>query len=102
MNIDITKILIAIIDLLAVLVTYKLIPWIKANTTAKQQENLETMIRVAVFAAEQIYGACSGADKLKYVEDWLLARGISVDRAQIEAVVHAYFAHDEKEVISEE
>ena len=89
--IDITKILIAIIDLLAVLVTYKLIPWIKANTTAKQQENIEAAVRIAVFAAEQMYGANAGPDKLKYVEDWLLARGINVDRADIEACVRKYF-----------
>ena len=101
MNIDITKILIAVLDLLAVLVTYKLIPWIKANTTAKQQENIEAMIRVATFAAEQLYGANSGPEKLKYVENWLSARGITVDRAQIEAVVHTYFAHDNEETTPE-
>ena len=95
--IDITKILIAIIDLLAVLVTYKLIPWIKANTTTKQQENLEAMVRIAVFAAEQIYGANSGEEKFKYVEDWLLARGIKFDRADIEACVHKYFPHNDSD-----
>ena len=93
-NIDITQIIIALIGLLASLITYRLVPWIKANTTAKQRENINTMVRIAVFAAEQLYGSKSGQEKLKYVEDWLLARGIKVDRADIEACVQNYFSHD--------
>ena len=37
MNINLTPILQALIALLASLITYKLIPWIKARTTAEQQ-----------------------------------------------------------------
>ena len=37
-TIDLTTIINAIIALLAALVTYRLIPWIKARTTAEQQD----------------------------------------------------------------
>lgn len=88
MNINLTPIIEAIIALLAALVTYRLIPWIKARTTNEQQATLNAAIRVAVYAAEQIYGAGAGKDKLNYAFDWLRARGYYVDRGQIEAAVY--------------
>lgn len=85
--IDLTPILQAVIALLAALVTYKLIPWIKAKTTAEQQALLSAAVKTLVYAAEQIYGAGKGEEKLKYVIDELNKRGFSVDRASIEAEV---------------
>lgn len=85
--IDLTPIINAIIGLLAMLVTYKLIPWIKANTTAKQQETLLATYRVLIFAAEQLYGAGHGPEKLDYVVAELDKRGMNVDIAAIEAVI---------------
>lgn len=85
--IDLTPIINAIIGLLAMLVTYKLIPWIKANTTAKQQETLLATYRVLVFAAEQLYGSGHGEEKLDYVIAELDKRGLNVDVAAIEAVI---------------
>lgn len=85
--IDLTPILQAVIALLGALVTYKLIPWIKAKTTAEQQALLSAAVKTLVYAAEQIYGAGKGEEKLKYVIDELNKRGFSVDRASIEAEV---------------
>lgn len=89
-TIDLTPILEAIIGLAAALITYKLLPWIKARTTAEQQALLQATVRTLVFAAEQIYGAGEGANKLDYVVNELAARGFAVDRAQIEAAVKQY------------
>ena len=89
-NIDLTPILQAVIALLAALVTYKLIPWIKAHTTAAQQANLNATIKTLVFAAEQIYGANSGKEKLQYVKERLLERGYDVDIPAIEGAVAQY------------
>ena len=88
MNINLTPILQAIIGLLAALITYRLIPWIKARTTAAQQETMRAAVRVAVFAAEQLYGAGKGAEKLDYAVQWLEDRGYTVSRAEIEAAVY--------------
>lgn len=85
--IDLTPIFEAILALLAALVTYKLIPWIKARTTAEQQSLLAAMVRTLVYAAEQLYGAGKGAEKLDYVISELEKRGFTADRAAIEAAV---------------
>ena len=85
--IDLTPIFQAIIALLAALVTYKLIPWIKSKTTESQQQNMRALVKVLVFAAEQLYGAGNGSEKLQYVRDELNRRGFEVDFDEIEAAV---------------
>ena len=87
MSIDLTPILQAIIALLASLVTLKLIPWIQARTTAQQQQMLRASVAVAVYAAEQIYGAAAGKEKLMYVKGQLAKKGFDVDIDEIEAAV---------------
>lgn len=85
--IDLTPIFEAILALLAALVTYKLIPWIKSKTTAEQQALLTATVKTLVYAAEQLYGAGKGAEKLDYVISELEKRGFTADRAAIEAAV---------------
>lgn len=87
--IDLTPIIQALIGLLAALITYKLIPLIKSKTNKEQQAMLEATVRTLVFAAEQIYGSGAGANKLKYVQAQLQARGFDLDMAAIEAAVYA-------------
>lgn len=85
--IDLTPIFDAIIALLAALITAKLIPWIKEKTTREQQQSFSAMVRILVYAAEQIYGAGNGYEKMKYVKDQLAERGYKFDEAVIEAEV---------------
>lgn len=87
MNIDLTPILQAVIALLAALVTYKLIPWIKARTTSEQQTMLRATIKTLVFAAEQFFGAGTGEQKLDWVVQQLEKRGYTADRVEIEAII---------------
>lgn len=89
-TIDLTTIINAIIALLAALVTYRLIPWIKARTTAEQQAQLKAAIKIAVFAAEQIFGAGRGDEKMDYALRWLREQGFEVDSRQVEAAVAEY------------
>ena len=91
--IDLTPIIQAILALLAALITYRLIPWIKERTIASQQENLRATIRVLVFAAEQFYGAGQGKEKMQYVKGWLADRGYDVNEAEIEAAVGEFINH---------
>ena len=86
-GIDLTPLFQAVIAFLAALVSYKLIPWIHARTTAQQQEMLRAAVSVAVYAAEQLYGAGSGKDKLMYVKGQLAKKGYRVDVDEIEAAV---------------
>ena len=88
--IDLTPIFEAVIALLAALVTYKLIPWIKAHTTQAQQANLAAVTKTLVYAAEQLYGANKGAEKFAYVSNQLREKGFEVDVSAIEAAVAQY------------
>ena len=91
MKIDLTPIIQAVIALLAALITWKVIPWINARTTKEQKANMRAMLRVLVCAAEQLYGANKGAEKLDYVVARLEAMGYKVDRSEIEAAVYQAF-----------
>jgi hypothetical protein len=99
-NIDLTPVFQAVIALLAALVTYKLIPWIKTKTTKGQQDNLAAAARIAVYAAEQLYGANHGDEKLEYARQALLAAGYDVNtetmRAAIESAVYSLPIWDKK------
>ena len=91
--IDITPIIEAIIALLAAIITAKVIPWIKAKTTNEQQINIKAAVRTAVFAAEQIYGAGKGSEKLDHAVTYLRKHNYTVDLDEIEAAVKKYFGH---------
>lgn len=88
--IDLTPIINAIIALLASIITIKVIPWIKAKTTNEQQVMLEAAVRTAVFAAEQIYGAGLGYEKMQYVSEKLREKGFTFSVDDIEAAVYNY------------
>lgn len=90
MNIDLTAIFQAILALLAAIITYKVIPWIKARTNSEQQSLLKATIRTLVFAAEQLYGAGKGAEKLDFVVKQLEKQGFTANRVEIEAAVGEY------------
>lgn len=90
MRIDLTPVFQAIIALLAALVTYKLIPWIKSKTTESQQTMMHAMYKTFVFAAEQLYGAGHGKEKLEYVKFALQDAGFDVNIDEIEAAVGEY------------
>ena len=85
--IDMTPIFQAVIGFLAALISYRLIPWIQARTTAQQQEMLRAAVSVAVYAAEQLYGAGAGKEKLMYVKGQLAKKGYKIDIDEIEAAV---------------
>ena len=86
-SIDLTPLFQALIGVLAALVTYKFVPWIQARTTAQQQDMLRAAVSVAVYAAEQLYGAGKGKEKLTYVIGQLAKKGYHVDKDEIEAAV---------------
>jgi len=91
MSIDLTPFFLALMGVLATIITAILILWIRENTSAKQQEALRLLIRTLVFAAEQIYGSSiPGAEKMQYVMSELRKRGYDVGRAAqaIEAMVY--------------
>lgn len=88
--IDLTPILQATVALIAVIITHKLIPYIKSKTTIKQQEEIRAWVKIAVDAAEQIFsGDGRGPEKKKYVVEWLNKKGLKVDTATIDAMIES-------------
>ena len=95
--IDLTDIIQAVIALIVALITYKVIPWIKAKTTESQQAVLMATVRTLVYAAEQLYGAGKGKEKFTYVRQKLQEKGFDVDVDAIEAAVKEITIEIEKE-----
>lgn len=87
--IDLTPVFQALIALIAALITCWLIPWIKAKTTKQQQENLYAAAKIAVYAAEQIFGPKTGKDKFKYARDFLISIGYNVNTDVLEAAIES-------------
>lgn len=85
--IDLTGLMNAVIAVLGALVTYRLIPWIKARTSESQQGALAACAKTLVYAAEQLYRTGCIQDRLAYVEEGLRRSGYTADRAAIEAAV---------------
>lgn len=89
-SIDITPVLQIALELLAVIVTAVLVPYIRKKTTVEQQQELDAWVSIAVEAAEQIYaGAGRGEEKKAYVIKWLDERGIKVAADKLDAMIEA-------------
>lgn len=87
MKIDLTPVFQSVIALLAALVTYKFIPWIRSKVTEQQFANLEAAARVAVYAAEQIFKSGDNSKKLDYAVDRVIKAGFDLDLDTIRAAV---------------
>ena len=87
-NIDLTPILQAILGLVAAVITVYLVPWLKSRVDTNKHALVDAAIQSLVYAAEQLYGAGKGGEKLAYVKDQLAKRGIAIDDAAIEAAVY--------------
>ena len=89
-TIDLTPICEAIIALLAAVITMYLIPWIKVRTNEQQQAYIHAAVKVAVYAAEKLYGAGNGDMKLAYAQRILEDNyNIKLDAHKIGAAVDA-------------
>lgn len=88
MNIDITPIIEALIALIAALVAGRLLPWLRERLGAERMAQLEAAYNVAVYAAEEIYRAGHGEQKLEYACAYLEARGFEVDLDRLRATVN--------------
>ena len=88
-TIDLTQIILAIITLIGALITRYVIPWIKNKLSDKQYNDLKTLIRVGVFAAEQLFTSDKWKEKKQYVVDLLKENGYDVDVASVDALIEA-------------
>jgi hypothetical protein len=90
MEVDITRIVLALIGLCSAVITGFLIPYLKSKLNNEQEALLQTMIDCAVAAAEQLFRQPgSGADKKQYVLNWLTENGINIDSAKLDAMIES-------------
>lgn len=86
---DLTPILEAVIALAASAITLFLIPWLRERFGNEKLEKARGWVEIAVYAAEKMYGAGKGAEKLEYAEAFLAQHNIKLDTAELIAMVNA-------------
>lgn len=90
MNFDLTVIIEALAALIAAVITAFVIPYIKSRTTNAQFEKIKMWVTVAVEAAEQIYtGSGRGAEKKRYVVEFLQEKGFKIDDDSLDKLIEA-------------
>ena len=87
--IDLTPLMNAVIALLAALILRYVIPWVSAQTTAKQRENMLAWVDVAVCAAQQWYHHLDGQTRLDYALSFLKEKGFDIDNDVVLDAVEA-------------
>lgn len=87
--VDFTPLLQAIITLAAAAITVFLIPWLKERYGNEALVKARSWVQIAVYAAEKMYGAGHGDDKLAYAEQVLAQHKIKLDFYTLKAMVDA-------------
>lgn len=86
---DITPLMEAIIALAAAAITMFLIPWLRERYGNENMEKIRGWVQIAVYAAEKLYGAGNGDQKLEYAEAFLAEHKIKLDTYELIAMVNA-------------
>jgi len=87
---DVTGIIEALIALLGIIITVILIPYIRSRTTASQQAQIQSLINIAVYAAEQLCREPGmGEQKKSYVLGFLEERGVTYNASAIDTMIEA-------------
>ena len=89
MNFDITAIIECVIALIGALVSAFLIPYLKAQMTQDKRARLSFWLKVAVEAAEQLFGSKTGQQKRDYVITFLLSKGLVFDVDEVTALIES-------------
>ena len=90
---DITTILLGLIFILGGLAVLIVWPYVKSHVSAEQLSMLAGIAQTVVFAAEKIFGAKMGEDKLAYAlnlaKKLLEKKGLTFDEEVIRAAIEA-------------
>ena len=87
--IDFTPLAEAIITLAATAITMFLIPWLRERYGNEKLAKARNWVQIAVYAAEKLYGAGNGDQKLAYAEQVLEKHNIILDMDTLKAMVDA-------------
>jgi len=87
-TIDLSPLTQAVAAIMMAIITGYVIPWLKAITEQKKQDNNKVIVETLVKAAEQVFkNEGEGQKKLEYVQTELEKRGMETNTPVIEAVV---------------
>ena len=89
MKMDVTQVVLALMTLISGVVSTFLVPWLKQRLNAGQRERLAALIRVGVFAAQQLFRNDEGVRKKAYVIQLLEEQGYKIDSEMIDAQIEA-------------
>ena len=89
MTFDFTGILEIVISILATIATCFIIPLLKEKLDAEKLKRLVKLVKIAVDAAEQLYGSGYGEDKREYVVNYLLKKGIVFDTDDMDMLIES-------------
>ena len=90
---NITQILLGIIILIGGAISLFVVPYLRAHMTAEQISILTGIAQTVVYAAEKIFGAKMGKDKLEYAlnlaKSLLSKKGLTFDEDVVRAAIEA-------------
>ncbi|MBQ7487529.1 MAG: hypothetical protein IJT77_08570 [Clostridia bacterium] len=87
--IDLTPLVALLLSVLLTVMAASVLHMVRTRTNEDQQAMLRTWVHIAVYAAEKLYGAGRGSEKLQYVRDLLEEKGFTLDIETLEAMVNA-------------
>lgn len=87
---NITPVMEAAVMLLLAILTYVLVPMIRAKLNADQLATIRMWVQIAVNAAEQIYtGSGKGREKKEYVVAFLESKGFKLDMDSLDKMIES-------------
>lgn len=86
---DITQIVSLIIAALGLVLTGIFMPYVKSRVSASQLDLIYRAVKIAVYAAEQLFGSGTGLQKKQYVIEYLASKGLYVDEEVISSDLNA-------------
>ena len=89
MTIDLTQIILAIITLIGAIISRYLIPMLKDKLDERKYDIFNGLVRVGVYAAEQLYNSDQGKEKKEYVLQLLKTNGYEIDTGAVDALIEA-------------
>lgn len=90
MQIDLTQIVVALIGVLAAIVTKFVIPYIISKIGAEKRQEVAFWTKLAVEAAEKIFKEHGmGASKKQYVKEFLEAKGFKLDENEVDIAIES-------------
>lgn len=89
MTIDLTQIILAVIALISAVLTGFVIPWLKNKLSDHQYEALAKLVKIGVYAAEQLFTSDMWKEKKAYVVDLLSENGYTIDTTAVDALIEA-------------